>query len=77
MIGLKSDYLGTKMETYFFTFGFGQAHPNKYVKIEAEDYCQARDIMVDRFGLAWAFQYDEAEFAGQAEEYGLTELQEE
>ena len=63
------------MSLYYFTFGLGTENKNKYVKIEAADYFAAREIMIGRFGLVWAFQYSEKEFAGQPEEYGLTEFE--
>lgn len=52
------------MKKYYFTFGCGidDPHRNCYTVIEANSYSEARDIMVDRFGLKWAFQYDENEW---------------
>ena len=52
------------MERYYFTFGCGvnDAHSNCYTVIEAESCEKARDKMVERFGLKWAFQYTEKEW---------------
>ena len=52
------------MKKYYFTFGCGidDPHRNCYTVIEAESYEKARDIMIDRFGLKWAFQYEEDEW---------------
>lgn len=60
---------------FYFTFGSGQPHANRYVKIDwCADYLEARTAMVERFGFTWAFQYDADEFTGQPEQYGITEL---
>lgn len=47
------------MKKYYFTFGYGQQYAKHYVIIEAKSWDEARDEMVRRFGLNWAFQYDE------------------
>lgn len=44
------------MEYYVFTFGLGTKFANKYVKVYG-DYGTARQKMINRFGLNWAFQY--------------------
>ena len=43
---------------YIFTFGCGQEHAGKYVKIWGT-YEEARQKMIDRYGDKWAFQYSE------------------
>lgn len=68
-----------KLETYYFTFGFGQKYEGKFVKITAESYMDARAKMVDRFGTKWAFQYSEDEWVNengvtQQDEFNLIEL---
>lgn len=63
------------MSSHYFTFGFGTPYRNKFVRIEADTKGEAREEMVRNFGLKWAFQYDEAGFAGQQERFGLTELE--
>lgn len=55
---------------WYFTFGFGHAHANGYVKIHGT-YSEARAEMNRRYGGRWAFQYDERSFAEQPEQYGL------
>lgn len=52
------------MKNYYFTFGCGidDPHRNCYTVIQAESYDEARDIMFDRFGDKWAFQYDEEDW---------------
>ena len=49
-------------EYYIFTFGSGQLYEGRYVRIKG-DYGTARQKMVDRYGLNWAFQYSEKEWA--------------
>lgn len=46
---------------WIFTFGCGQQHEGKYVKIRGT-YKQAREKMVEKYGSEWAFQYDEEEW---------------
>jgi hypothetical protein len=46
----------TEQEEWLFSFGYGQAHPNKYVRIKGS-WSEARDEMVRRHGIKWAFQY--------------------
>lgn len=62
------------MPTFYFTFGQGQKLKDNYVKIEAPDRRQARDAMVNAYGMRWAFDYSEKEFDGQPEEFRLTEV---
>ena len=63
-----------KMEYWYFTFGYGQEHgPNGYCKIQGT-YREAREEMVRRHGIKWAFQYSEDQFAGQVEKYNLHEV---
>lgn len=52
------------MKRWYFTFGCGidDPHRNCYTVIEAESYESARDEMVRRFGVKWAFQYSEEEW---------------
>jgi len=67
------------MPKFYFTFGFGQLHENGFHIIEAKDYGTAREKMVERFGLKWAFQYTEEQWTisngkTQQEEYNLKEI---
>jgi len=61
------------VKKHYFTFGFGQVHENGYHVVEADTAREAREIMVSKFGMKWAFQYDSAEAAG-VEEFGLHEV---
>lgn len=62
------------MDDFFFTFGSG-ARSNKYVRITALTKSDARELMFRWYNDKWAFCYSSLEFAGQVEEYGLTELE--
>ena len=67
------------MKKYYFTFGYGQLHENKYVVIEADTYEEAREEMYNRFGTKWSFQYTEKEWVDKdgitmAENWNLAEL---
>ena len=56
-----------QLKKYYFTFCLGDSHQHSggcYTIIEAKDYGEAREIMVKRFGMDWAFQYDSEEKAG-------------
>lgn len=41
---------------WIFTFGCGHPHAGYYVKIRGS-YTEAREKMVARYGVRWAFQY--------------------
>ncbi len=63
------------MEKWYFTFGLGQVNKKKFVCIEGD--CEGtRAEMFRRFGSEWCMQYSEADFKGQAERWGYTELKE-
>ena len=47
---------------WIYTFGAGQKHEGKCVRIYADDYGDARQKMVDKYGSEWAFQYTEKEW---------------
>lgn len=44
---------------WIFTFGCGQPHAGKAVKIAGEDFFDARQKMINKYGEEWAFQYSE------------------
>lgn len=46
---------------WIFTFGIGQEHGGKYVRIWGT-YSEARAKMVKKYGDKWAFQYEEKEY---------------
>lgn len=49
------------MKTFYFTFGHGQRYFPGFHKIEAETELGARQIMMGRFGVEWAFCYDSSD----------------
>lgn len=59
------------MNRYYFTFGCGIDDPyrNCYHVEVAEDYGKAREQMIDKFGIDWAFQYSEDEWLIKYEDY--------
>jgi len=64
---------------FYFTFGFGQKHENCFTVIEAKSYGEAREIMFDRFGNKWSFQYTEEQWfdknrKSQQEQFNLKEI---
>ena len=46
---------------YIFTFGCGQQHEGRYVKVYGS-YVEAREKMIEKYGKEWAFQYSEEEW---------------
>ena len=48
--------MNNEKQWWIFTFGYGQKYEGYYVKIWGT-YDSAREIMFDRFGSEWAFQY--------------------
>lgn len=52
------------MSKFYFTFGCGIDKPrrNCYTVIEADNWDEARNLMIDKFGKDWAFQYTENEW---------------
>lgn len=62
-------------EEYLFTFGHGHIYPNKFVRIKG-DFSSAREKMIEKFGIKWAFQYSAVEEPKLAK-YGIFEVTEE
>ena len=66
------------LETYYFTFGFGQVYENCFHKIKAKNNVEARKQMVEKFGFLWAFQYNEKEWnqdgISQQKQFELKEI---
>lgn len=60
-------------QNWYFTFGFGHAHPNGYVKIHGT-LSESRKEMFDRYDSKWSMQYTENDFEGQPEKWGLHEI---
>lgn len=48
-------------EYWIFTFGCGQKHAGKYVKIRGT-FDSARRKMFDKYGYDWSIQYSEEEW---------------
>ena len=59
------------MKRYYFTFGCGSddANRNCYHIETAESYEKAREKMVEKFGVDWAFQYTEDDWKLTLEDY--------
>lgn len=59
------------MKKYYFTFGCGidDAHRNCYHVEVAENFGKAREQMIDKFGIDWAFQYTEDEWLISPDHY--------
>lgn len=52
--------------TRCFTFGSDHVKPlGAYVRITAPSHEECRQIMFDRYGKAWAFEYSEEQIADQ------------
>jgi len=74
----------TLLQRFYFTFGQAYNLRSNYVVVEAENRDAAvRLFMAERADCSqtianpercWAFDYTEAGFAGQPEQYGLTEV---
>lgn len=60
-------------QKWYFTFCCDDKKSNNFVSFFGT-YSEAREEMIRRFGMHWAFQYSEKDFEGQKEEYGLEEL---
>lgn len=68
-----------ELQTWYFTFGVGDpVNAGRYVVVRDATFADARAQMVEAFGRAWAFQYDEEQWTKggvtQAEKWGLEEL---
>ena len=60
---MKTNTVEAEKECWVFTFGYGQKHEGKFVKIYGRDFGDARQVMFDRYGREWAFQYSEEEWS--------------
>ena len=61
------------MTTQIFTFGVGQRHEGKYIKIFGTSKGDCRKRMFEIFGQKWASQYNNERQAG-VKEYDLKEF---
>ena len=58
------------MNKYYFTFMMkDEIHRGCYHVIEAPSYVEARDKMIEAFGIEWAFQYDENDWKVSKESF--------
>ena len=69
------------VKEFYFTFGCGQKHQGRYVKILATDSEEAREQMHTRFGDKWSMMYSKkmweeanSPYKTLAEEWGWKEL---
>lgn len=60
---------------WYFTFGFNHPFRNYYVTLYNMTHEQAREKMIETYGMKWAFQYSSEDFEGQPEKYGLAEIE--
>ncbi len=59
-------------QSWYFTFGFGQKHEDKYTVIYGT-FSEAREKMFLNHGSIWCMQYPSKEDAG-VDKFGLTEI---
>lgn len=53
----------SKLKKYYFTFCLGDEEKrNCFAVVIAKDCKKAREIFVEKYGLKWAFQYDEEQW---------------
>jgi hypothetical protein len=63
-------------QDWFFSFGYGQAHPQKFIRIHGT-YNHARGEMFRRHGAKWFFQYPGTpEQEQELKRHFITELKE-
>lgn len=62
MCDLMCDNKLPEKENWIFTFGYGQQHEGKYVRVTGTR-SEAREKMFNKYGPEWAFQYSEEEWA--------------
>lgn len=68
------------MERFYFTYGsnhydiHGKSLGRRYTVVTAAGFWEARSEFFKVRGLVWSLQYTEKDFAGQAEQFGLTEI---
>lgn len=60
-------------QRFFFTFGFGQQNEGYAQKVYATSWDKAREKMVEKHQIKWAFQYTEAEWNKNKKEYDFKE----
>ena len=74
-----NDIRADERQTWYFTFGYGHENAkgerlhDRYFVVRDATFDEARDKMMELRGPAWGFQYDDATFEGQPEQYGQRE----
>ena len=63
------------MKNFYVTYGCGTNLYNCYSVVQGFDYEDARNTVFTEIGPAFAFMYDEDQFAGQAEKYDMREVE--
>lgn len=61
-------------QNFYVTYGCGSNLNRKFSVVRAIDYATARSEVERVTGRNFAFMYDEADFAGQAEQWDMTEV---
>jgi len=61
-------------EVFYVTYGNGYLQRNNFSRVFAVDYGAARELIYEKIGDKFAFCYNESEFDGQIEKYGLSEI---
>lgn len=61
---MTDDHYEKQMKLFYFTFGSGQRLQGYCQPIYATDWVQARERMIELYGVVWAFQYTEEQWNG-------------
>ena len=61
-------------EVFYVTYGSGYLQFNNFSRVYARNYNAACNFIHEKIGDKFAFCYDESEFDGQIEKYGLSEI---
>ena len=59
---------------FYVTYGGNTLLRNNFSRVFAVDYSSARELLHEKIGVKFAFCYNESEFDGQIEKYGLSEI---
>ena len=59
---------------FYVTYGGNTLQRNNFSRVFAVDYSSARELLHEKIGDKFAFCYNESEFNGQIEKYGLSEI---
>lgn len=62
------------MVKLYVTYAVNSNQAKNFSIVEGDDWGAARQTVFGTIGREFAFIYDENEFAGQVEAYGLTEI---